>query len=139
MTEHQPIEWREPRRDDCLRWIYVFANSNGRILAIDRADKAKGVRASECYKFAERFARNASRNARVRGSGESRHGRFDQRNPQSGVSMMMSEIGKPERATQERAIALFRNSPGRIRDRHSTVRQPGPCLSTRIYHFPRFW
>lgn len=41
--ESQTIEWKETWRDDYLRWVCGFANSNGGVLVIGRNDQGEAV------------------------------------------------------------------------------------------------
>ncbi len=43
MNESQNIEWKETWRDDCLKWVCGFANAQGGVLEIGRADHGKVV------------------------------------------------------------------------------------------------
>ena len=42
-TEHQQVEWKETWRDEYLKWISGFANSEGGVLVIGMNDKGKVV------------------------------------------------------------------------------------------------
>jgi hypothetical protein len=39
--ENQTIEWKESWRDEYLRWVSGFANSQGGVLVIGRSDRGK--------------------------------------------------------------------------------------------------
>jgi ATP-dependent DNA helicase RecG len=41
--ENQSVEWKESWRDEYLKWIAAFANSDGGVLEIGRNDKGEVI------------------------------------------------------------------------------------------------
>lgn len=37
MKENQNVEWKPSWRDDCLKWMYGFANADGGVLEIEKS------------------------------------------------------------------------------------------------------
>jgi len=53
MKENQHIEWKEPWRDEYLKWISGFANAEGGVLVIGRNDKGTAVGVNNARKLLE--------------------------------------------------------------------------------------
>ena len=55
MKEHQHTEWKESWRDEYLRWICGFGNSEGGVLVIGRNDKGAVVGVPNAAKLLGNF------------------------------------------------------------------------------------
>ncbi|MES3008231.1 MAG: ATP-binding protein [Pseudomonadota bacterium] len=56
MKETQQIEWKEPWRDEFLKWICGFANADGGVLHIGRNDQGVVVGVPDAERQLEEFA-----------------------------------------------------------------------------------
>jgi len=52
-TEHQQLEWKEAWRDEHLKWVCAFANSQGGTLVIGRDDSGQAVGLPQARKLLE--------------------------------------------------------------------------------------
>lgn len=53
MSEDRLIEWKESWRDEYLRWVCAFANSEGKMLVIGRNDKGVVVGLKDASRLLE--------------------------------------------------------------------------------------
>ena len=52
-AEHQQLEWKESWRDEHLKWVCAFANSEGGTLVIGRNDEGHAVGLPQARKLLE--------------------------------------------------------------------------------------